>query len=153
MSLTQPHAQPRAKARQRRLQAQERLARDRRPAPHAAEALPQALDALGLPADLVTEIAGRLHSQQKLLGNIVGVMGPPLGGCRPNPEGCRVRGWEKTLPARRLGALPQRAWLKRLRRLGVEVREPLGRSTAPKSNATRRRWQWTWGGDDSVCKT
>jgi len=66
-----------AKARQRRrLRAQERLARDRRQAQYAAEALQQALDDLGLPADLVTEIEGRLHSQQKLLGKIVGVMCP-----------------------------------------------------------------------------
>jgi hypothetical protein len=58
--------------------AHERVARDRRQAQHAAEALQQALDALGLPEDLVTEIAGRLRSQQKLLGKIVGVMCPPL---------------------------------------------------------------------------
>jgi hypothetical protein len=57
-----------AKARQRRRRtAQERLAHDRRQAQHAAAALQQALDALGLPADLVTEIAGRLRSQQQLL--------------------------------------------------------------------------------------
>src|SRR4030095_13875523 len=48
-----------AKARQRRrLTAQERLARDRRQAQHAAEALQQALDDLGLPEDLVIEIEG-----------------------------------------------------------------------------------------------
>ena len=52
--------------------AQERLARDRRQAQHAAEALQQALDDLGLPEDLVTEIEGRLRSQHKLLGKIVG---------------------------------------------------------------------------------
>ena len=63
------------KARQRRRgTAQERLARDRRQAQHAAKALEQALDALGLPADLVAEIEGRLRSQQHLLGKICGVM-------------------------------------------------------------------------------
>ena len=62
------------KARQRRhLTAPERLARDRRQAQHAAEALRLALDDLGLPDNLVTEIARRLGSQQKLLGKIVGV--------------------------------------------------------------------------------
>ena len=87
-----------AKARQRRrLKAQERLERDRRQAQHAAEALQQALDELGLPEDLVTEIEGRLRSQQKLLGEIVGVMFPPLFGCRTNTELCRVRGWDKNL--------------------------------------------------------
>jgi hypothetical protein len=40
----------------------------------------------------VTEIEGRLRSQQKLLGKIVGVMCPPLFGCRTNTELCRVRG-------------------------------------------------------------
>ena len=68
-----------AKARQRRyLKAQERLARDRRQAQHAAEALEQALDDLGLPEDLVTEIEGRLRSQHKLLGKIVGHVSAPL---------------------------------------------------------------------------
>ena len=58
-------AKKHAKARhRRRLQAQERLARDRRQAQHAAKALQQALDDLGLPEDLVAEIEGRLRSQQ-----------------------------------------------------------------------------------------
>ena len=52
-------AKQHAKARRRRYRtAQERLARDRRQAQHAAEALQQALDDLGLPEDLVTEIEG-----------------------------------------------------------------------------------------------
>jgi hypothetical protein len=92
------------KARQRRRRtAQERLARDRRQAQQAAEALQQALDALGLPEDLVAEIEGRVRSQHKLLGKIVGMMCPPLFGCRTNAELCRVRGWDKNLPARLLG--------------------------------------------------
>src|SRR6516162_1624767 len=108
-----------AKARRRRYRtAQERLMRDRRQAQHAAAALQQALDNLGLPEDLVTEIEGRLRSQHKLLGKIVGVMCPPLFGCRTNAELCRVRGWDKNLPSRLLGALPKRSWLKRLQRLG-----------------------------------
>src|SRR5262249_21275782 len=110
-----------AKASQRRrLKAHERLARDRRQAQHAAAALQQALADLGLPEDLVTEIEGRLRSQHKLLGKSVGVMCPPLFGCRTNTELCRVRGWDKNLPSRLLGALPKRSWLKRLRRLGLE---------------------------------
>jgi hypothetical protein len=142
-----------AKARRRRYRtAQERLAHDRRQAQHAAAALQQALDDLGLPEDLVTEIEGRLRSQHKLLGKIVGVMCPPLFGCRTNAELCRVRGWDKNLPLRLLGALPQRSWLKRLRRLGLEVLVPLWRYAASASEATRSRWQWTWVGDDSVFK-
>jgi len=82
---------------------QERLARDRHQAQHAAEALQQALDALGLPEDLVTEIEGRLRSQHKLLGKIFGIMCPPLFGCRTNFELCRVRGWDKNLVRRESG--------------------------------------------------
>ena len=100
----------------------------------------------------MAEIEGRLRSQQKLLGKIVGVMCPPLFGCRTNSELCRVRGWDKNLPSRLLGALPKRSWLKRLRRLGLEVLVPLWRHAASKSEATRSRWQWTWVGDDSVFK-
>ena len=153
MSPRTRDAQKHAKARQRRYRtAHERLARDRRQVQHAAEALQQALNDLGLPEDLVTEIEGRLHSQQKLLGKIVGVMCPPLFGCRTNSELCRVRGWDKNLPSRLLGALPKRSWLKRLRRLGLEVLLPLWRHTASASAATRSRWQWTWVADDSVFK-
>ena len=132
--------------------AQERLARDRRQAQQAAKVLEQALHDLGLPEDLVAEIEGRLRSQHKLLGKIVGVMCPPLFGCRTNTELCRVRGWDKNLPSRLLGALPKRSWIKRLRRLGLEVLVPLWRYAASKSEATRSRWQWTWVGDDSVFK-
>ena len=151
MSPTTRHIKKQAKARQhRRLKAQERLARDRRQAQHAAKSLQQALDDLRFPEDLVTEIAGRLRSQQKLLGKIVGMMCPPLFGCRTNFELCRVRGWDKNLPARVLGVLPKRSWLKRLRRLGLEVLIPLWRHIQDKSPATQSRWQWTWVGDDSV---
>jgi len=134
-----------AKARRRRYRtAQERMARDRRQAQHAAEALQQALHDVGLPEDLVTEIAGRLRSQQKLLGKIVAMMCPPLFGCRTSSELCRVRGWDKNLPSRVLGALPKRSWIKRLRRLGLEVLLPLWHHAASASAATRSRWQWTW---------
>jgi hypothetical protein len=153
MSPATRYAKKHAKARRRHYRtAQERLAQDRRQAQHAAKALQQALDDLGLPEDLVIEIEGRLRSQKKLLGKIVGMMFPPLFGCRTNTELCRVRGWDKNLPSRVLGALPKRSWLKHLRRLGLEVLLPLWRSAASKSAATRSRWQWTWVGDDSVFK-
>jgi hypothetical protein len=153
MSPAKRCAKKHAKARHRRyLKAQERLERDCRQAQHAAKILEQALDDLGLPEDLVTEIEGRLRSQHKLLGKIVGVMCPPLFGCRTSSELCRVRGWDKNLPSRLLGALPKRSWLKRLRRLGVDVLVPLWRHAASASAATRSRWQWTWVADDSVFK-
>jgi hypothetical protein len=146
-------AKKHAKARKRRyLKAQERLERDCRQAQHAAKVLEQALDDLGLSTDLVAEIEGRLQSQQKLLAKICGVMFPPLFGCRTTSELCRVRGWDKNLPSRLLSALPKRSWIKRLRRLGLEVLVPLWRHAASKSEATRSRWQWTWVGDDSVFK-
>jgi hypothetical protein len=153
MSPAKRYAKKHAKARQRRyLKAQERLERDCRQAQQAAEALEQALHDVGLSKDLVVEIEGRLRSQQKLLAKIVGMMCPPLFGCRTNSELCRVRGWDKNLPSRLLGALPKRSWIKRLRRLGLGVLVPLWRYAASKSAATRSRWQWTWVGDDSVFK-
>src|SRR5712691_1181800 len=153
MSPTKRYAKKHAKARQRRrLQAHERLERDRRQAQRVVETLHQALEELGLPTNLVVEIEGRLRSQHKLLGKIVGVMFPALFGCRTPSELCRVRGWNKHWPARVLGALPKRSWLKRLRRLGLEGLEPLWRHVAAKSPATKSRWQWTWVFDDSVCK-
>jgi hypothetical protein len=153
MSLTRRSAKKQAKNRQRRRRtAHERLARDRRQAQQAATLLEQALHDLDLPENLVVEIEGRLRSQHKLLGKIFGIMFPPLFGCRTNSELCRVRGWDKNLPSRVLGALPKRSWLKRLRRLGLDVLIPLWRHTASASAATRSRWQWTWVGDDSVFK-
>ena len=77
----------------------------------------QALEELSLPETLVSEIEGRLQSQQKRLGKIVGVMFPALFGCRTPSELCRVRGWDKNWPSRLLRVFPKRSWLKRLRRL------------------------------------
>src|SRR5438132_12876386 len=151
MSPSKRYATKHAEARKHRRQtAHERLERDRRQAQWAAEALHQAVQELGLPEALVVEIEGRLHSQQKLLGKMVGVMFPPLFGCRTSSELCRVRGWDKHWPSRLLEALPKRSWLKRLRRLGLEVLEPLWRHVHDKSPATQSRWQWTWVWDDSV---
>ena len=153
MSRPRQYHKRQAKAiRRRRRTATERLQRDRRQAQQVTEALEQALHDLSLPEDLVAEIEGRLRSQHKLLGKIVGMMCPPLFGCRTNSELCRVRGWDKNLPSRLLGALPKRSWIKRLRRLGMEVLVPLWRHAAHASAATRSRWQWTWVGDDSVFK-
>src|SRR5262245_56542963 len=137
MSPATRGAKKHAKARQRRrLNARERLERDRRQAQQATEALEQALHDLGLPENLIAEIEGRIRSQQKLLSKIVGVMCPPLFGCRTNTELCRVRGWDKHLPSRLLGALPKRSWIKRLRRLRLEVLVPLWRHAAHASAAT-----------------
>jgi hypothetical protein len=115
------HKKPAKASNRLRLKARERLERDRLQAQQAAKALEQALWDLGLPAELVAEIEGRLRSQHRLLGKICGVMFPPLFGCRTNTELCRVWGWDKNLPSRLLGALPKRSRLKRLRCLSLEV--------------------------------
>jgi hypothetical protein len=80
------------------------------------------------------------------------VMCPALFGCRTPSELCRVRGWDKQWPSRIRGAWPKRSWRKRLRRLALEVLEPLWRHVQDKSPATQSRWQWTWVWDDSVFK-
>ena len=153
MSPAQRYAKKHAKASQRRRhKAHERLQRDHAQAQRAIAALEHALHALGLPDNLVLEIEGRLRRQQKLLGKIFGCMFPSLFGCRTSSELARVRGWDKNLPSQILGALPKRSWLKRLRRLGLEVLEPLWRHVQDKSPATHSRWQWTWAVDDSVFK-
>jgi hypothetical protein len=138
MSPSKRYAKKQAKARpRRRLQAHERLERDRCQAQRAAEALHQALAARGLPDHLVVEIAGRIRSPQQLRGTIVGVRFPPLFGGRTPSELWRGRGWDKQWPARMLGALPQRSGLKRLRRLGLEVLVPLWRYVATKVRPRR----------------
>jgi hypothetical protein len=82
MTGTKAYQKHQAKARRRRRQnAQARLERDRRQAQQAAEALHQALEELGLPETLVSEIEGRLQSQQKLLGKILAFPISELGLC------------------------------------------------------------------------
>src|SRR5882724_3955968 len=153
MSRTRQYVKKQAKAiTRRRLGAKERHERQQKRAQRDIEALHQALDALGLPDNLVTEIEGRLRTHKKLLGKIFGLMFPTMFGCVNAFELTRARGWDKNLPSRLLGALPKRSWLKRLRRLGLKVLLPLWRHTASASAATRSRWKWTWVADDSVFK-
>ncbi len=153
MSPRKRYAKKQAKARQRRRHtAHERLQHDPQQAQRAFEALEQALHALGLPDNLVQELARRLRRQQKRLGKIFGRMFPPLFGCRTPSELRRVRGWDKNLASQMLGALPKRSWMQRLRRWGQEVLVPLWRHVHDKSPATRSRWQWTWVVEESVCK-
>jgi hypothetical protein len=52
-------------------------------------------------------------------------MFPTLFGCTSVYEVTRVRGWDKNLPSRLLGAVPKRSWLKRLRTLGHDILCPL----------------------------
>jgi hypothetical protein len=64
----------------------------------------------------------------------------------------RVRGWNKHLPGRILGALPKRKWVTRLQHLGRDLLVRLWRHVEDKSPATQSRWQWTWVGDDTLFK-
>src|SRR4029453_1992590 len=151
MSLTKRDVKKHAKAiARRRLQAKERHEHQQRQAQRDLDAPHRALHDVGFPDDLVIEIEGRLHAQKKLLGKIFGLMFPTLFGCRSTHELTRVRGWNKNVPSRILGALPKRSWLKRLRQLGQDILCALWRHVVPKSAATRSRWQWTWVWDDTV---
>ena len=151
MTSPRAYAKKQAKTTQRRrLQLKRRLDKERQEAQRDLVALHQALLDLGLAEHLVTEIEGRLRAQHKLLGKIFGLMFPTLFGCRHLHELTRVRGWDKNRPAEILGALPKRSWLKRLKRLGLDVLVALWRHTAAKSPATHSRWQWTWAVDDTV---
>jgi hypothetical protein len=108
---------------------------------------------VGVPDDLVIEIEGRLRSQKKLLGKIVGLMFPTLFGCRSPDELTCTRGWDKHGPGRLLGALPKRSWLKRLRKLSQDIVSASWRRGASMSAATQSRWHLTPVIDDSVFRT
>jgi len=141
-------------AKQRRLQkARERLQHEQARAQRHLQALQQALGDLGLPEILAEEVQWRLNAITKLLDKIFGMMFPPLVGCRSYHELCRVRGWDKNLPGRLLGALPKRQWVKQLQRRAHALLARLWQHIEDKSPATRSRWQWTWVGDDSLFKT
>jgi hypothetical protein len=88
----------------------------------------------------------------KVVGKIFGVMFPTLFGCQTTYELTRVRGWDKNLPAKLLGALPKRKWVQQLQRRSQDLLVRLWHHVEDKSPATRSRWQWTWVGDDSVFK-
>ena len=151
MSPMTRYAKKQAKAnKRRRLKAQERLKQQRAQAQLYIEAIHQALIDLDFPETLVAEIEGRLQAQHQLLGKIVGLMFPTLFGCRHPHELTRVRGWNKNIPSQLLGALPKRSWIKRLRRLGLEILTAIWRHTQGQSTSTQSRWQWRWIVDDSV---
>ncbi len=130
MSPMKLYATKQAKARKRRrLKAHERLQHQRVQAQLSIEAIHQALIDLDFPETLVAEIENRLQTQHQLLGTIVGLMFPTLFGCQNSHELTRVRGWNKNRPSQLLGALPKRSWLKRLRRLGLEILLSIWRHT------------------------
>src|SRR5687768_11518437 len=100
MALAKRYTNKHAKAiRRQRLNAKARHQRQHQQAQRAINALQQALHDLGLPENLVIEIAGRLHTQKKLLGKVFGLMFPTLFGCTSAYELTRVRGWDKNVPS------------------------------------------------------
>lgn len=151
MALPKRYAKKQAKAKRRsRLNAKARHLRQQQDAQRSIDALHQALHDLGLPDHLVVEIEGRLKAQKRLLSKVFGLMFPTLFGCTSAYELTRVRGWDKNLPSRLLGALPKRSWIKRLRKLGQDILIPLWRHVESKSAATQSRWPWSWVWDDTV---
>jgi hypothetical protein len=130
----------------------EQLQHEQRRAQPYLQALEQALVDLGLPEPLVGEVEWRLQAHVKRLGSIFGMMCPTLVGCRTACELTPRRVWDKNLPGRVLEALPKQTWLRQLPHRGQDLLATLWRHVADKSPATRSRWQWTWVGDDRVCK-
>ena len=113
----------------------------------------QALVDVGLPETLVAEVEWRLKALGKLLGqNLWADVPHRCLGAGPTYELTRVRGWDKNLPGKLLGALPKQKWVRQLQHRGQDLLATLWQQVEDKSPATRSRWQWTWVGDDSVFK-
>jgi hypothetical protein len=129
-----------------------RLQQEQTRAQRCLQTLEQAMVDLGLPETLAVEVERRLKAHAKLLGNIFGILFPTWCGCRTSYELTRVRVWDKHLPGRILGALPQQTWVRELPHRGQDLLVTLWRHIEDKSPATRSRWPWTWVGDDSVFK-
>ena len=82
MTRTRRDVKTQAKAiSRRRLNARERHERQQKQAQRDIAALRQALDDLGWPDDLVSEIEGRWRAQKKRLGKIFALLFPTLFGC------------------------------------------------------------------------
>jgi hypothetical protein len=116
------------------------------------QALEQALVDVGVAETVAQEVQWRLKALRRLLGKIVGLMFPPVFGCRTHHELTRVRAWDKNRPARILGALPKQKWLRQWQHRGKDLLVTWWHAVVDKSPATRSRWPWTWVGDDSVFK-
>ena len=151
---SRPRAQRREyNAKQRRLRKyRARLQQEQTRAPRCLQGWEQALGDLGLPATLAAEVEWRLKAPAKRLSKIFGLLFPPVFGCRTTDELSRVRGGDKNLPSRRLGALPTQKWVRQLPHRGQDLLATRWHPVEAKSPATRRRWPWTGVGDDSVFK-
>jgi hypothetical protein len=122
-----------AKAR-RRQQARAHLQREQARAQYYLRALEQALVDVGLPETLVVEVEWRLKALGKLLGKIFGMMFPTAFGCQTAYELTRVRGWDKNLPGKLLGALPKQKWVRQLQHRGQDLLATLWHRVEDKSH-------------------
>lgn len=129
-----------------------RLQREHARAQRHLQAMEQALVDVGGAKTVVDEVQWRLKAVRTLLGKIFGLMCPTVFGGRTHHELTRVRAWDKNLPARLLGALPQQKWLRQLQHRGQDLVVALWHAVVDKSPATCSRWPWTWVGDDRVFK-
>jgi hypothetical protein len=140
-------------AKHRRLQKyRARLQREHARAQRHLQALAHALVEVGVAETLAEEVQWRLQAVRTRLGKIVGLMCPTVFGCRTHHELTRVRAWDKNLPARILGALPTQKWRRQLPHRGQDLLVTRWPAVVANSPATRRRWPWTWVGDDRVFK-
>jgi hypothetical protein len=140
-------------AQQRRLeQARAPLQGEQARAQRHLHALEQAMVDWGLPATGAAELEWRLQNMGTLLGNIVGLMFPTWFGCQTTSELTRVRLWDKHLPSKLRGALPQRKGVRHLQRMGQALLVQVGRYLDDNRPATRSRGPWPWAADDRVFK-
>jgi hypothetical protein len=141
-------------AKHRRLQKyRERLQREPARAQRHLQALEHALVDVGVAETVAEEVQWRLKAVRTRLGQIVGLLCPTVFGGRTHHERPRVRAWDKNLPARLVGALPQQQWLRQVPHRGPDRLVTRWRAVVDNSPATRRRWPWTWVGDDRVFTT
>jgi hypothetical protein len=131
----------------------DRLQREQARAQRHLQALEPALVDVGVAKTVVAEVQWRLKAVRKRLGKIFGLMVPTVFGCRTHHELTRVRGWDKNLPSRILGALPKQKGLRQLPHRGQDLLATLWHHVVDKSPATRSRWPWTGVSEDRVCKT
>src|SRR5882724_2166178 len=130
----------------------ERLQREQARAQRHLQALEHALVEVGVAKTVVEEVQWRLKAVRQRLGKIFGLMFPTIFGCRTHHELTRVRGWDKNLPSRILGALPKQKWLRQLPHRGQDLLMTWWHQVEDNSPATRSRWPWTWVSDDRVVK-
>ena len=146
----QPRAHPATPRRVPRERAP--LPREQARAPRRLPALEPALAARGRPESRVEARQWPLQAHAKRRGNIVGRMFPTLVEGRPTAALARGRGGDTNRPGQRLGALPQRTWVKHLPRGGGEGLVTWWRQVDAQRPAPRRRGPWTWGAAARVCQ-